>query len=124
VRASYGRHALLLTGDMDRRTEALLLEAGYNQPADILKVAHHGSKNASLPRFLDVLRPSLAMVSAGLENNYGHPNPATIHSLAERRALLLRTDLQGLVVARADARHLEVVGHPEGFSLPPAWEDY
>jgi len=123
VRASYGRHALLLTGDMDRRTEALLLEAGYNERVDILKVAHHGSKNSSLPRFLDVLRPSLAMVSAGFENNYGHPNPLTLASLAERHAVLLRTDLQGLVVARCDAQHLEVEGHPEGFALPPAWGD-
>jgi competence protein ComEC len=124
VRASYGRHSLLLTGDMDRRTEALLLEAGYDQRVDILKVAHHGSKNASLPRFLDVLKPALAMVSAGFENNYGHPNPVTLDSLEQRHALLLRTDLQGLVVARSNARYLEVEGHPEGFGLPPAWEDF
>jgi competence protein ComEC len=124
VRASYGRHSVLLTGDMDRRTEALLLEAGYNERVDILKVAHHGSKNASLPRFLDVLKPGLAMVSAGFENNYGHPNPVTLNSLGERHAVLLRTDLQGLVVARSNARYLEVEGHPEGFNLPPAWEDY
>lgn len=124
VRAAYGRHSLLLTGDMDRRTEALLLEAGYNQRVDILKVAHHGSKNASLPRFLDVLKPGLAMVSAGFDNNYGHPNPVTVQSLGERHVQLLRTDLMGLVVARSDARHLEVEGHPEGFALPPVWEDY
>jgi competence protein ComEC len=124
VRASYGRHSLLLTGDMDRKTEALLLEAGYAARADILKVAHHGSKNSSLPRFLDVLRPSVAMVSAGYENNFGHPNPVTIESLSERHALLMRTDRQGLVVTRCNERWIEVDGHPEGFSLPPAWEDY
>ncbi len=124
VRAAYGRHSLLLTGDMDRRTEALLLEAGYHQRVDILKVAHHGSKNASLPRFLDVLKPTLAMVSAGFENNYGHPNPVTLNSLEQRHALLLRTDLMGLVVARSNARYLEVEGHPEGYGLPPAWDDY
>ena len=124
MRASFGRHSLLLTGDIDRRTEALLLEAGYAERADILKVAHHGSRNSSLPRFLDVLKPSLAMVSAGFENNFGHPNAVTLRSLAERHALLLRTDLQGLVVARSDSRHLEVEGHPQGFELPPAWEGY
>ena len=124
VRATYGRHSLLLTGDMDRRTEALLLEAGFHQRVDILKVAHHGSKNASLPRFLDMLKPALAMVSAGFENNYGHPNPVTLNSLGERHVQLLRTDLQGLVVARSNARYLEVEGHPGGYGLPPAWDDY
>src|ERR1039458_6297692 len=64
VRATYGRHSLLLTGDMDRRTEALLLEAGFHQRVDILKVAHHGSKNASLPRLLDVPKPPPALRSA------------------------------------------------------------
>jgi competence protein ComEC len=124
VRASYGRHALLLTGDMDRRTEALLLEAGYDARADILKVAHHGSKNSSLPRFLDVLKPSLAMISAGYENNFGHPNPVTLNSLDQRHAVVLRTDRQGLVTARSSERWIEAGGHPDGFALPPAWEGY
>lgn len=124
VRASYGRHALLLTGDMDRRTEALLLEAGYDAQTDILKVAHHGSKNSSLPRFLDALKPSLAMISAGYENNFGHPNPVTLNSLEQRHAVVLRTDRQGLVVARCNERWIEAEGHPDGFSLPPAWEGY
>lgn len=124
VRASYGRHSLLLTGDMDRRTEALLLEEGYAGRADILKVAHHGSKNSSLPRFLDVLKPSLAMISAGYENRFGHPNQVTLESLRERHALVLRTDRQGLVVTRCNEHWIEVVGHPDGFSLPPAWEGY
>ncbi len=124
VRASYGRHSLLLTGDMDRRTEALMLESGYAGQADILKVAHHGSRNSSLPRFLDMLKPSLAMISAGYENNFGHPNPVTLKSLEQRRAVVLRTDLQGLVVVRSSERWIEVEGHPDGFSLPPAWEGY
>ncbi len=124
VRASYGRHSLLLTGDMDRKTEALLLEAGYDGRADILKVAHHGSKNSSLPRFLDVLKPSLAMISAGYENNFGHPNRITLDSLDERHAVVMRTDLQGLVGARSSERYIEAEGHPEGFDLPPAWEGY
>ncbi len=124
VRACYGRHALLLTGDMDRRTESLLLEAGYAGQADILKVAHHGSKNSSLLRFLDVLKPSLAMISAGYENSFGHPNKVTLDSLRERRALVMRTDRQGLIVTRCSERWIEVDGHPEGFTLPPAWEGY
>ena len=124
VRASYGRHSLLLTGDMDRKTEALLLEAGYAARADMLKVAHHGSRNSSLPRFLDILKPSVAMISAGYENNFGHPNRVTLDSLRERHAMVMRTDTQGLVVTRCNQRWIEVDGHPGGFALPPAWEGY
>ena len=124
VRASYGQHSLLLTGDMDRRTEALLLESGYSARADMLKVAHHGSKNSSLPRFLDVLKPSVAMVSAGLQNNFGHPNPVTLESLRERHALVMRTDRQGLIITRCNERWIEVEGHPQGLDLPPVWEGY
>jgi competence protein ComEC len=123
VRARYGRHAVLLTGDTDRRTEALILEAGFHPAADVLKVAHHGSKTSSLPRFLDAVQPALAMVSAGLDNHFGHPHPITLEALRERRAVLLRTDRQGLVDARWSERYLEVIGHDAGVGLPPAWGD-
>ena len=103
----------------------MLLETGYAAQADILKVAHHGSKNSSLPRFLDVLKPSLAMISAGYENNFGHPNPVTLNSLEQRHAVVLRTDLQGLVRG-PQYRALDRGGTatPRASACPPAWEGY
>ena len=60
---------------------------------DLLKVAHHGSATASSAPLLRALRPRLAVVSVGVDNDYGHPAPSTLARLEEVGARVLRTDL-------------------------------
>ncbi len=64
----------------------------------VLEVAHHGSADAELPALLRVLRPSLAVISVGAGNRYGHPAPATLAALAAAGVPVERTDLEGDVV--------------------------
>jgi competence protein ComEC len=79
LRVSLPGYALLLSGDMEMPEEQYLLN---NIPellrADIIKVAHHGSKTASGASFLDAVKPALAIFSVGEKNRYGHPNPETL----------------------------------------------
>jgi len=123
LRVSYGERSALLTGDIERQVEAELLSENLVEHADILKVAHHGSKTSSTPAMLDSLHPAFAMISAGFENSYGHPHPDILARLSERGVCVLRTDALGLVSIRTDG-HRIVVGtahwSPGSYALSPS----
>jgi len=107
IEVQHGSHALLLTGDIEARREAELAAAGLLSPAQILKVPHHGGKRGATPWLLDAVRPAVAVISAGENNAYGLPHRETLERLRERRALVLRTDLEGMVAVHTDGRYLE-----------------
>ena len=81
-----------LTGDAGASTEDALLGSGRDLRADLLKVAHHGSRTSTTPPFLDAVHPRLAILSCGRENRFGHPAPETLATLASRRVPVFRTD--------------------------------
>ena len=107
IRIRFKGHAFLLTGDLERPIERQMLNAGLAR-ADVLKVAHHGSKTSSSPEFLDAAAPAYAVISVGLNNTYGYPNREILERLRERHAAVFRTDQDGLVSIRTDGRHLVV----------------
>jgi competence protein ComEC len=104
----FGATSFLLTGDMEKRIEVQLVAEGLLQHADVLKVGHHGSRTSSTAIFLDAVHPAFGVISAGFDNSYGHPSPATIDALAERRIDVRRTDQDGLVTIISDGRRLSV----------------
>ena len=111
----------LLTGDVEDDVDPVLAERGI-PPVDILKVAHHGSKTASTPAFLDTVRPRIAIVSAGAGNPYGHPARSTIDRLAATGARVLRTDTDGSVQVSIDPAGAIAVsaGGPRKVAAAPA----
>ena len=94
VHLQYGDRTFLLPGDAERQVEYAML--AENEPgflhADVLKVGHHGSRNSSMPEFLDAVGPQISVISSGEENPYGHPSPELLERLKERRSRILRTD--------------------------------
>jgi competence protein ComEC len=78
LRALYKGHAILFSGDMERKEEDAILRSGADVHADILKVPHHGSRTSSSTGMLLAVHPSLAVISAGKDNTYGHPNPDVV----------------------------------------------
>jgi competence protein ComEC len=115
LRITYGSRSFLLTGDMERGIEAKLLASGADLHADVLKVGHHGSRTSSTQAFLEAVSPSVALISAGYENSFGHPHPDVLGRLLARHSAVLRTDLNGLVTARTD-------GHSVFFDLQ-TWQN-
>ncbi len=99
-----GRHVALLTGDVESRAEAALLPMLHH--VDVLGVPHHGSGSSSGPAFVQATRPTVAVVSCGLDNHFGHPHPKVVARY--RDALLLRTDQHGTVQVSSDGLHLDV----------------
>lgn len=105
-RIVYGSRSFLLTGDMERPMELRALSSGEPLRADVLKVGHHGSKTSTTQGFLDAVSPSIAIISDGFENSFGHPNRDVLARLAERHSAVFRTDHDGLITVRTDGRRL------------------
>ncbi len=74
----------------------------------VLKAPHHGSATSSSEHFLDQLRPTLAIVSAGRGNAFGHPAPSVVSRYDSRGIALYRTDQDGAVTIDTDGHELEV----------------
>ena len=110
-----GRRALL-TGDIERGAERELADCcARDLRADLLKVAHHGSRTSSTEDFLDAVAPRLALISVGVDNVYHHPSPEIVARLGGR-SRLLRTDRAGEIVVRfgRDRRlRIEMPGEPK-----------
>ncbi len=102
MRLAMPNHAVLLTSDIPKSTELELvasLPAGearkVSLAADILKIAHHGSKNSSAPDFLQAVHPDIAVISSGAKNLYGHPHQETLAKLEQYGIRIMRTDQEG-----------------------------
>jgi len=112
----HGRR-VLLTGDIESWAEHHLAECCAGElRADVLKVAHHGSRTSSTYDFLEAVSPRLALISAGVKNLYHHPSPEVVERLQDRGTRLLRTDLGGEILVRfgADGRmRIETPGAPK-----------
>jgi competence protein ComEC len=117
LKLRYGRHTFLLTGDIESGVERRLLEQYQDLQADVLKVAHHGSRRSNLPSWLAGVQPSVALISAGQGNSYGLPHPKVVDELIARRTLILRTDLDGLSTVLSDGRYLQL-GNQRQRSIP------
>lgn len=108
LRIRYGRHAFLLTGDIDGAVEAEILSRADFGHIDVLKVAHHGGRKSTTVPFLELARPEFAVVSAGYGNMFGHPSSDVLGRLAETHTGVYRTDRDGLVTFRSDGRRITV----------------
>ncbi|NLZ56107.1 MAG: MBL fold metallo-hydrolase [Clostridiaceae bacterium] len=91
------RHCVLFTADATIEMERRLTD--YITPAQVLKVAHHGSGKTTQEEFTQALKPEHAVISVG-PNNYGHPADIVLESLQSAGARIWRTDRQGAIRCR------------------------
>jgi competence protein ComEC len=108
MRVRFGSTSFLLTGDMEKRIERELADLGLLEHDNILKVGHHGSRTSSTPLLLDLERPAFGIISAGFDNSYGHPHPATLKALSERNVRVFRTDEQGLITVVSNGKAFKI----------------
>jgi competence protein ComEC len=99
---------LLLTGDVEPPGQHAILATGADLRADVLKIPHHCSAQQD-PAFFAATHARLAIASAGVDNDYGHPAPRTIQLARSRRMTVLRTDQDGSVAVRLDRDRLAAV---------------
>jgi competence protein ComEC len=97
IRFTYGRRAILITGDAGFSTESDIIASRADVRSDVLKVGHHGSKYSTGDEWLSAVRPSVAVISVGRGNSFGHPSSETLQRLAAHQARVYRTDECGAV---------------------------
>src|SRR5437899_1957326 len=102
LRIEMGLVSFLLASDIGAAREHELVAAGTRLGSTDLKVAHHGSRSSTTIEFLRAVRPTVAAISVGERNSYGHPDPAVLARLAEAGARISRTDRDGAVIFETD----------------------
>ena len=110
LRATVHGVRILLPGDAEIEAQDALLGSGVDLRADVLKIPHHGSAYSD-PAFLAAAHASVAVVSVGLHNDYGHPSPVLLAEVARLGIPLLRTDRDGDVAIVADQGSVRTVVH-------------
>jgi competence protein ComEC len=108
LRIEAAGHSVLITGDIERASEAALL-ARYPDAlpaaplrADILLVPHHGSRTSSTTEFIAAVAPAHAVFTAGYRNRFGHPRADVVARYRDSGAMLYRSDEDGAIGFRID----------------------
>lgn len=102
IKVVYKESSFMLTGDAEGTSEKEMIAKGFDLSADVLKLGHHGSGSSSTKAFLDKVNPKYAIVSAGKDNDYGHPHRATMDKMKSRGIKIYRTDERGTIVCTSD----------------------
>lgn len=97
----YAQFKAIFMGDLELNISEKLLEDSKIETVDYIKISHHGSKNGTSRKLLDILRPKVAVISVG-KNSYGHPNESVLEMLKSYGLRVRRTDLEGDVDVAVD----------------------
>ncbi|MFW6056886.1 MAG: DNA internalization-related competence protein ComEC/Rec2 [Chloroflexota bacterium] len=108
ARVSYGEASFLFAADVREDVERAMVRAGLPLNSTVLKVGHHGSSTSSCAQFLAAVSPSLAVVSVGADNEYGHPHAAVLDGLRAQGCEFLTTAQSGTVECISDGKSVRV----------------
>lgn len=103
LRIRYGNTAFLVSGDLPKALEEHLVTIdGSALHANVLKLGHHGSRTSTSPLFLVAVHPDVAVISAGIDNRYGHPHKEVLDLLQEFRVPVVTTAASGTLIFESD----------------------
>ncbi len=123
----YSNFDMLLTGDLEQDGERMVQEILEKEEDndglppegnyDVLKVAHHGSRNSTAEEFLQLIQPTYSLISCGKDNFYGHPHEELIERLNAVESKVFITTQSGAICIRTDGERMKV-GTNAIFRLP------
>lgn len=103
---TYGENTFMFTGDAEAETESFL--EGDLQ-SDVLKVGHHGSSTSTSEEFFYKVDPKIAVISCGVDNDYGHPHDEIMALLERENVKIYRTDISGNITVTSNGNVLDVI---------------
>ncbi len=105
----YGEIEFMLTGDAPSGIEDYLVGAyGTSLTSDVLKLGHHGSKTSTGENFLQTVKPDFAIVSASIDNRYGHPSSDVINRTSKAGVKILSTAEHGTITLKSNGKEVWV----------------
>ena len=116
MKLSFGDTSFLFTGDISENVEHELLSTYPNGEldCDFLKIAHHGSNTSTCTEFINALTPTVASVSCGRNNDFGHPRHEVLKRLSDGGCeSIYRTDEMGSVILRCDGDEITLAAMRE-----------
>jgi len=108
MKMTYGDVSFLFTGDAQEEAERDILSVGYDVESTVLKVGHHGSSTSSCKDFTSFVKPEISVISAGKNNDYGHPHKEVLEVLEKQGCDVYRTDINGDIIVLTDGKNIEV----------------
>jgi competence protein ComEC len=109
ARLRYKEFSALLMGDAENPIEDEIMGAYENIRAKVIKVGHHGSDTSSGDKFLEAVSPEIAVIEAGVKNQFGLPSPRTVKRLERQNIKVYRTDLNGNIKIVSDGVKYQVI---------------
>lgn len=108
LRITFGEKSFLLTGDIESGAERELLHDPSRLTADVVKVAHHGSKTSSTQDFVTAAGAKYAIIPVGRTSRFGHPNKEVVERWANSGAKVMTTGEKGTISIVTDGRELKI----------------
>jgi beta-lactamase superfamily II metal-dependent hydrolase len=108
LKVNYGEIDFLLMADVEQKQEKELLKQ-YDLEADVVKIAHHGSKTSSSLDFLQAVNPKIALITYSKKNKYGHPVQHVIQNLNQIRATIYSTAVYGDIILSTDGKSIFIL---------------
>ncbi len=103
----YGDDSFLFTGDSPLRTENILLSLNKEiLDSDVLKAGHHGSRTSTSLQYAQAVSPEYAIISAGIDNSYGHPHKEVLNILSQVHSQIFNTAEKGTIKFETDGKKL------------------
>ena len=102
IKLENGSTSFIFTGDAEETSEQDMIKPDANLDCDVLCVGHHGASSSTSWDFLEATTPEYAVISCGLNNQYGHPSEETLERLSDMDIPVFRTDEQGTIIAQSD----------------------
>ena len=102
LKLRFRQRSILLTGDIEKKAEAALTAAATDLHADVVKVAHHGSRTSSTTGFVSATKPRYAIISVGQDSMFGHPHAEVVERWKQAGAEVFTTGRSGTITVITD----------------------
>lgn len=109
AKLTYEDTSFIFTGDSTIENEMDMMRKNFDLSCDVLKLGHHGSITSSSIEFLKETSPSMAVVSSGRNNDYGHPNDEVIESLENLKIPYVNTAYYGDIIFISDGKKVSLL---------------
>lgn len=116
ILATFGEVKFLFTGDAGVKTEREIIANNKHIKAQFLQLGHHGSNTSSEASFIEKVKPTYAIYSAGANNKYGHPSPEVVDLMAEKNIPILGTDTYGTITVTTDGKDFDIETEKDNLS--------